>query len=84
MRAISYRKALDYVAKATMRRNYTWGADVELFAVVISSDIWVFSSDIGKKWMVFASMGAKLIDALESFPADCAGSIYLNHNGAHY
>ena len=86
MRAINYRNVSDYVTKTNMRRNCTWGTDVELFAAALlfQTDIWVFSSDIGKKWMVFSGMGAKLIEALESPPVNNAGSIYLNHNGAHY
>ena len=86
MSAINYKNVSDYIAKINMRRKRTWGTDVELFAaaVLFQTDIWVFSSDIGKKWMVFSVMGAKFIEALESPPVNNAGSIYLNHNGAHY
>ena len=69
-----------------MRRNCTWCTDVDLFdvALLFHTDILVFSSDIGKKWMVFFDMGAKLIEALESPLVNNARFIYLNHNGAHY
>ena len=69
-----------------MRRNCTWGTDMELFAAALlfKTDIWVFSSDMGNKWMVFSGKGANLIDALTSPPVSNAGSIYINHNGVHY
>ena len=69
-----------------MRRNCKWGTDVEIFAAALlfKTDIWVFSSDIGGRWMIFSGKGAKLIDALESTEVNTAGAIYLNHNGAHY
>ena len=55
MSAINNRNASEYVAKTNMKWNYTWGTDVELFAsaLLFQTDIWVFCSDIGKKWMVF-------------------------------
>ena len=57
--------------KSNMKRNSTWGTDVELFAtaLLIQTDIWIFSSDMGNKWMVFSGRGAKLIDTLESPPS---------------
>ena len=69
-----------------MRNNSTWGTDVEMFAValLLQTDIWIFSADMGNKWMLFSGKGAKLIDALESPPVNASGSIYLNHNGVHY
>ena len=73
MSAINYRNVSDYIAKSGMRRNCTWGTDVEIFAAALlfKTDIWVFSSDIGSKWMVFSGRGAKLTDALESPPKYC-------------
>ena len=48
-----------------MRRNCT---DLELFATALlfKTDIWVFGSDVGNKWMAVSGKGAKLIDALTS------------------
>ena len=44
----------DYIAKSGMRRNCKWGTDVEKFAAALfKSEIWVFSSDIGGRWMIF-------------------------------
>ena len=76
----------DYVVKSNMKRNSTWGTDVELFAtaLLLQTDIWIFSSDMGNKWMVFSGRGAKLIDTVESPPVNIAGSIYINYNGVHY
>ena len=86
MSVINYRNVADYVVKSNMKRNSTWGTDVELFATALSlhTDIWVFSSDMGNKWMVFSGRGAKLLETLESPPGNDAGSIYINHNGVHY
>ena len=59
--------------KVNMRRNYT--GDVEMFAAALLmwTDIWIFSSDIGNKLMIFSGRGSKLIDALEYPPAKDAG-----------
>ena len=86
MSVINYRNVADYVVKSNMKRNSTWGTDVELFAtaLLLHTDIWVFSSDMGNKWMVFSGRGAKLLETLESPPGNNAGSIYINHNGVHY
>ena len=83
---INYRNVADYVVKSNMKRNSTWGTDVELFAtaLLLQTDVWVFSSDMGNKWMVLSGRGAKLIDTLESPPVNIAGFIYINHNGVHY
>ena len=69
-----------------MRRNCTWDTDIELFtaALLLKKKIWVFSSDMGDKWMVISGKGAKLIDALASHPVNNAGSIYINNNGFNY
>ena len=82
----NYRNVKDYIAKSRMDKNRTWGTDVELFcaSLLFQTDIWIFSTDIGNKWMMFSGRGAKLIDALDSPPVNTAGSIYLNHNGVHY
>ena len=56
---------------------------VRAVALLFMTNIWVFSWDIGNKWIVFSSKGAKLIDALASPPSNNAGSIYINHNGIH-
>ena len=66
--AINYRNVSDYIVKTSMRRNYTWGTDEELFAAALlfRTDIWVFSSDIGNKWIIFSGKGAKLFDAITS------------------
>ena len=84
--ASNYRNVADYVVKSNMKRNYTWGGDVEMFAaaLLMRTDIWIYSSDMGNKWMIFSGRGSKLIDALELTPANDTGSIYLNHNGQHY
>ena len=83
---INYCNVADYVVKSNMKRNSTWGTDVELFAtaLLLHTDIWVFSSDMGNKWMIFSGRGAKLLETLESPPGNNAGSIYINHNGVHY
>ena len=49
MSVINYRNVADYVVKSNMKRNSTWGADVEFFAIalLLQTDIWVFSSDMG-------------------------------------
>ena len=40
--AINYRNISDYVVKSSMRRNCTWGTDIELFAadLLFKTDIW--------------------------------------------
>ena len=83
---INYRNVADYVVKSNMKKNSTWGTNVELFAtaLLLQTDIWIFSSDMGNNWMVFSGRGAKLIDTVESLPVNIAGSIYINHNGVHY
>ena len=83
---INYRNVVDYVVKSNMRRNSTWCTDVELFAtaLLLQRYIWVLSSDMGNKWMVFSGRGAKVIDTLESPPVNIADSIYINHNEVHY
>eukprot|EP00800_Vazella_pourtalesii_P014904 TRINITY_DN3901_c0_g1_i2.p1 TRINITY_DN3901_c0_g1~~TRINITY_DN3901_c0_g1_i2.p1 ORF type:complete len:184 (-),score=2.53 TRINITY_DN3901_c0_g1_i2:162-713(-) len=83
---INYRNVNDYVVKSKMRTNGTWGTDVELFAValLLQTDIWIHSKDVGNKWMFFSGRGVNLNDALASPPANPAGSIYLCHNGVHY
>ena len=75
---INYRNVADYVVKSNMERNSTRGTDVLLFATTlfIQTDIWIFSSDMANKWMVFSGRGAKLIDTVESPPINIAGSIY--------
>ena len=74
----NYHNVADYMVKSNMRRNYTWGGDVEMFAaaLLMRTDIWIYSSDMGNKWMVFSGRGSKLIYALELPPANDAGSIY--------
>ena len=69
-----------------MCTNGTWGTDVELFAValLLQTDIWIYSKVVGNKWMFFSGSGANLNDALASSPVNPAGSIYLYHNGVHY
>ena len=52
---INYRNTKDYQIKSNMRNNKTWGTDLELFtvAMLFKTDIWVYTSDLGNKWMVF-------------------------------
>ena len=69
-----------------MRTNGTWGTYVDLFAValLLQTDIWIYSKDVGNKWMFFSGRRANLNDALALPPVNPAGSIYLYHNGVHY
>ena len=78
-----------------MRNNSTWGSDrvlkqiilhVELFALalLLRTDIWIYSTEIGNEWMLFSGRGGSLIDALTLPVVNTAGPIYLNHNGLHY
>ena len=53
-------------------------------AIVFKTDILVFSSDMGNKWMIFTGKGAKLINALTSPSVNNARSLYINHDGVHY
>ena len=66
---INYRNVAVYVVKSNMKRNSTWRTDVELFAaaLLLQTNIWVFSSDMGNELMVFLVRGAKLIDTLELY-----------------
>ena len=86
MSAINFRNVNDYIVKSKMRNNSTWGSDVELFALalLLRTDIWIYSTEFGNKWMLFSGRGASLIDALTLPVVNTAGSIYLNHNGLHY
>ena len=60
--------------------------DLELFAVVLlfKTDIWVFTSDMGNKWMVFSGNGASLEKVMTLPPANEAGSLYIRHTRDHY
>ena len=43
---------------------------MKLFAValLLQTDIWIHSKDVGNKWMFFSGRGANLNDALASQP----------------
>ena len=60
---INYLNVANYVVKSNMKGNSTWGTDVELFttSLLLQTDIWVFSSDMGNKWMVFSGKGNILL-----------------------
>ena len=75
---INYRNVADYVVKSTMKRNSTLGTNVELFAtaLLLQLDIWIFSSDMGNKWLVFSGRGAKLIDTVVSPSKYCRLYLY--------
>ena len=61
------------------------GSYFELFAVALlfNTDIWVFTSNMGNKWMVFSSSGASLEKVMTLPPANEAGSLYIRHTGDH-
>ena len=86
MSAINFRNVNDYIVKPKMRNNSTWGTDVELIALalLLRTNIWIYSTEFGNKWMLFSGRGASLIDALTQPVVNTGGSIYLNHNGLHY
>ena len=67
-----------------MRNNKTWGTNLELFtvAMLFKTDIWVHTSDLGNKWMVFSGNGASLDEITK--PANQAGSLYIRHSSNHY
>ena len=52
--------------------------------IIIRTDIWVFTNDIGNKWMIFSGKGASLGQVMTLPPANDNGSIYLRHTGNHY
>ena len=92
---VSNRNVSDYIVKSKLRNNSIWGTDtvlkqiilhVELFALalLLRTDIWIYSTEFGNEWMLFSGRGASLIDALTLPVVNTAGSIYLNHNGLHY
>ena len=62
------------------------GTDVELFALalLLRTDIWIYGTDFGDKWILLLGRVASLIGALALPVANTAGSIYLNRNGIHY
>ena len=59
-----------------MRINGTWGTDVELFAValLLQTDIWIYSKVVGNKWMFFPGRCANLNDALTANITQSIGS----------
>ena len=67
-----------------MRNISTWGTDIEILVLELltRTDIWVNSSEMGNKWMVFSGRGAGLMDAIQLPLVNTAGSIYLYHNGS--
>ena len=77
----------DYIVKSKMRNNSTWGTDtvlkqiilhVELFALalLLRTDIWIYSTEFGNEWMLFSGRGASLIDALTLPVVNIVGSIF--------
>ena len=69
-----------------MRRDKIWGTDLELFAcaLLFKTDIWIYTSDMGNKWMIYSGKGASLDQVFKRPPANEAGCIYINHTGNHY
>ena len=59
---LTYRNTKEYVNKSRMRLNQTWGGDIDLFyiALILKTDIWVHTSDMGNKWMIYSGKGANL------------------------
>ena len=53
---LTYRNTKEYVNKSRMRLNQTWGGDIELsfIALILKTDIWVHTSDMGNKWMIYS------------------------------
>ena len=82
----TYRSALDYLNKTSMRCNGVWGGDLELFTagLLFNTDIWVYSKETGNSWNVFSGKGASVDIILNSPPANNNGSIYIVHTGNHY
>ena len=62
---INYRNVADYVVKKT---------DVEVFAtaLLLQTDIWIYRSEVGNKWMVFSGRGDKLIDTCSKLIDTCS------------
>lgn len=52
---LKYHNGSDYVLKSGMRKQYTWGTDVEIFACthIIQFDVMVFSQQ--KKWLIYST-----------------------------
>ena len=69
-----------------MRLKQTWGGDIELFyiALILKTDIWVLTSDMGNKWMIYSGKGANLEQMMDTPPSNNAGSCYIKHTGNHY
>ena len=68
---LTFRSAKDYITKSKMHLDRTWGGDIELFsiALLLKTDIWVNSTEMGNKWMVYSGKGANLSDIMSTPPA---------------
>ena len=69
-----------------MHMDKIWGGDIELFsmALLINTDIWVNTTEMKNKWMVYSGKGASLEQIMNSPPANDAGSCYIKHTVDHY
>ena len=83
---INYRNTKDYITKSNMRGTKTWGTDLELFAatLIFKTDIWVYTNDMGNKWMIYSGKGASLDQIIKAPPANEKGSLYIRHASNHY
>ena len=83
---INYRNIKDYITKSNMRGAKTWGTYLELFAaaLIFKTDIWVYTNDMGNKWMIYSGKGASLDQIIKTPPANEEGSLYIRHVSNHY
>ena len=67
-----------------MHMDKIWGGDIELFsmALLINTDIWVNTTEMKNKWMIYSGKGASLEQIMNSPPANGAGSCYIKHTVA--
>ena len=70
---LTFRSTNQYISKSCMHLDKTWGGDIELFSIslLLKTDIWVNTTELRNKWMVYSGKGAGL-------------SRYIKHTGNHY
>ena len=68
-----------------MHMDKIWGGDNELFwmALLINKDIWVITTEMKNKWMVYSGKGGSLEQIMDSPPANDAGSCNIKITEDH-
>ena len=77
----TYRNTREYISKSKMHMDKIWGGDIELFsmALLINTDIWVNTTEMKNKWIVYSGKGASSGQIMNCPPANDAGSCYIKH-----